>query len=652
MAGNRSRDRGEKADAEQRFEIGTAPAPDAPYALLIPEVRKVVGAAVSAPLWALPIASRLPPHPKLDALTALDVPGIVMPTARRVAHGADWVLWRGPAGTPASLLSGAIDEARLTSRILRPACAALEDLRRRGLTHRALRPSNIFIGGSSDQVELGPFWFAPPAHGQSAISETPWVAACLPEARGPGSIADDVYALGVLILGLCLGAMPLEGIAEEEVIDRKIRLGSYSALLADRRLPPSLGDLVSAMLADEPSQRPSPERLAQGASLAGPKSVSRKRVNAAVPLLLEETSIWTTPQLAYAIAITPDLVGQALLLGQVNHWLRRCLNEIVLAEKLESLVRPADGPSPLASDDPARVAAALLGISRLLDPSAPLIWRGVCLMPDGVGTLLASIDDRPAPERALVLSAIAGALSVQASRGGEDQRPAGIEASTRQIRNGLRTPLGLLHVIYEHIPALACRSKLVGGQAPVALAELLPAIEAEVATQAAGSSTAVFRLDDHLIAFVAARRRPSRPPPHAVLNPVEQLRMLAAIWQETRAAPLPHLAASLADEAMKAAAAWPGRQQQEARRAELRRVAQSGSLLRLVALIEDETVLEAALGRRDEAEIAISHLVRRRDALRAAGEARRSAARRFGREAVGVMGAALSAVTLLLQLLP
>ena len=176
-------------------------------------------------------------------------------------------------------------------------------------------------------------------------------------------------------------------------------------------------------------------------------------MNAAVPLIVGETSVWTTPQLAYAIAITPDLVRRALLLGQVDHWLRRCLNEVVLAEKLEALVRPSQGPSPLDHDDASRVGSALLGMSLLLDPSAPLICHGICLMPDGIGTLLASLDDRPGPERERVLAAIHGALPFVASQGEDDEHPPALEARARQIRNALRTSLGRLHLTYELNPS-------------------------------------------------------------------------------------------------------------------------------------------------------------------------------------------------------
>ena len=136
------------------------------------------------------------------------------------------------------------------------------------------------------------------------------------------------------------------------------------------------------------------------------------------------------------------------------------------------------------------------------------------------------------------------------------------------------------------------------------------------------------------------------------MSALEQLRMLAAVWQETRGHPLPHLTASLAGDAVAEAASWPGREPREMRQAQLRRVIESGSPLRLLLLLEDATVLRAAQARRDDVHAAMHGLVRRRDALRAAGAARRSTARRFGRQSIEVLGVALSAIMLLVQMLP
>src|SRR5437763_1208946 len=82
-------------------------------------------------------------------------------------------------------------------------------------------------GGTAGQVILGAAWVAPPASLQPALYEPPYSAMCLPCGRGEGSIADDVYSLGVALIALALGRTPLAGLEERAVLQQKLGLGSY-----------------------------------------------------------------------------------------------------------------------------------------------------------------------------------------------------------------------------------------------------------------------------------------------------------------------------------------------------------------------------------------------------------------------------------------
>ena len=79
---------------------------------------------------------------------------------------------------------------------------------------------------------------------------------CLPAGRGDGSIADDVYALGVLLLCLASVRRPA-ATGRGGHVRRKLEQGSILPCRRER-LPPVIGDLVRGMLAEDPEHRPTP----------------------------------------------------------------------------------------------------------------------------------------------------------------------------------------------------------------------------------------------------------------------------------------------------------------------------------------------------------------------------------------------------------
>lgn len=78
---------------------------------------------------------------------------------------------------------------------------------------------------------------------------------CGPDARGPGWIADDIYALGATTLVLALGYNPTAGMDRAASIEAKLTQGSYIALPRGGRSPPGLREPLRGMLADHIAER-------------------------------------------------------------------------------------------------------------------------------------------------------------------------------------------------------------------------------------------------------------------------------------------------------------------------------------------------------------------------------------------------------------
>ena len=328
---------------------------------------------------------------EIGALGGSQVANLLTPLAHgtvRMPSGeiGCFVICPAPPGPSLSASLRPWPEAELLEHVLKPASLVLADLQARRLTHRAIRPGNVFQAARGLAVTLGCAWAAPPASQQPSWIEPPCSATCHPSGRGDGSIADDVYALGALLVMLALGRNPMQDVADEAALLRKLEHGSYAALAGSQRLPPAIADLTRGMLADDPDHRPSPALLAMPATARARRIAARPIRHAQRPIEIGGVSAATTRGLAYALG-RDQAAGVAVLRnGLVNRWLRRGLGDALCAGHLEEAVRARDAQAAAGDDraDPALIMAAIA----ILDPLAPLVWQSAILWPNGLGPAL------------------------------------------------------------------------------------------------------------------------------------------------------------------------------------------------------------------------------------------------------------------------
>ncbi len=620
----------------KRFTVDAAADGASPLARHHAGVRRATdtgGELASVSLAALPVARGAAPHPRLDMLMGPAIGGVMQPLGRAGGHGGDWIICRTPQGPSLGASQwGQGDHAGLVQRVARVAAGALARLEHVGLTHRAINPFNIFPAG--DSVELGPFWSAPPAFAQPAVFEPIVSASCHRSGRGPGTVADDIYALGVTLLSLYLGEVPLAGVPDEEVLERKLWQGSAAALLRGQNLPSALAELIGAMISDEPSQRPRPERLEGGVGVLGPNASSRRRINAALPLMIGEREVWTTTQLAWTIATDGDVVLRALLNGQVEAWLRRGLNEIVLAERIESLVHPS-GKEAGAPEGREAEALFLARAGTLLDAPSPVTWKGLRFLPDGLPGLLGAVAGGDEAFRGAVTglleSGVAGPQSCATRSVGADRpRPWSRFAVAR--------------LSYELNPACACASTALAGRPAATIDALLRALEdASEGVQGAP-------LDAEMAAFIAAKQR--APVVNGELaDERAQLKVLAHFSIELRVNTLPNLARRLAAVMLRDIDAWPGTTGRARRQTRIEQVVRAGDLAALHEMASNTGEITRERRRQLEAHGKIQMLRLQQEALAKATAGRLRDARHFGREAASVVAIVSGALVLLLTVL-
>ena len=463
----------------------------------------------------------------------------------------------------------------------------LDTLQSRKLTHRAIRLNNVFQGALGQPVTLGTAWAAPPAMHQPAAFESPYTAMCHPAGRGEGLIADDIYALGVLLLSLFAGVVPMANMDDATIIRWKIEFGSHAALTRDLTLSGSISDLLRGMLADDPDHRPTPEQLLDLASLRGRRIAARPTRRSQQALMLNDVAVFDSGMLAVTLLSDHKKAVQFIRNGLVTRWLRRGLADSTLAVEIEDLVREraADTRGGLRSD-----AVLVMRTISLINPRMPFCWKGIAFWPDALPALLAhgmaTQGDLLAVAEELLIDDIVPMWSPHASRYSRPDAP-----DTTLYLSFVGTPGALLRLFYVLNPMLPCRLPAMAAYWISQVPDLMRYLE-RIAGQAEDHL-----INPHLAAFIAARADRKLEAQASGLTGAKEekvrrlseLRLLQALQARYHPEPMPALAKWVAGRLRPDLDLWHNRPRREALLAKLDAYAQSGILSRLLDLVSDTT---------------------------------------------------------------
>lgn len=561
-------------------------------------------------------------QPRSDPIVKLsrqELPGLLCPRA------LERVYWRPDDAERAAVIFPVPQGQRLVSRpderfkpfsedrvmreVLPRLVTVLRDLGNRYLTHRALRPDNLFLCGDRGRdTLLGECVTAPPGLFQPVVYETIEDGQALPSGRGVGRTSDDLYALGVLLLALLCGGDPMAGLDDDGVVLSKIRRGSCAALIGKRRVSSVTMEPLRGLLFDDEKDRWTIDDLEQwlsGRHMSPKQTLLPNRAQR--PLVVAGRDCEMDREAAHVLASNwPEGIRLAAS-GELDGWVRRSLGDEERGKNISGYRLSGVG-APGESD------ALLTRAVTILDPKAPLRYKNFAARLEAIPAVLAQ-EFHNDELRQTIAEVISTRLPLHWMELQHEGRSAFV--AFKKLYEILHATLvnptfgfGIERCLYEANPDWPCQSPILARHRVTKIGQLLPALEEVAARQAGGESTEF--VDRHIAAFCGANATGIST---ALLQGLDErddiaarrlaiLKLLAAIQQTTGPSSLPNLARAMALLLEPAIQSFHNRPFREALIAQVEAAAAAGNLPGLLAALDDPQVRQG-----DEAGFEQAHLL-------------------------------------------
>ena len=489
-------------------------------------------------------------------------------------------------------------EHEITKRVVEPLLAVMKDMAAKGVPHRNVRPTNLFfMDERQDRIALGDCASVPAAMDQPAVFEPIESAMCNPLARGSGSELDDMYSLGATLAVLMIGRLPVAMMDEDTILRNKLEYGSYSTIVGENRLPLAIVELLRGLLCDDVNVRWTPEFLelwVQGRRMTPIQAKQEKRAARAFPFQGRE--YLTRRELAAAFAKHWDAGLAVILEGKLEIWLRRAVEDKEMAEAVVNMVRMA---MTAATDKAGAEQVMMCNVLMMLDPLAPIRYRGFGAMPDGIGVALAVQMSKQADTKLLVDMIRRDVPKAYFEVPNAERDDPLVESNFREIRNLMsQTGLGfgLERALYELNDSLPCQSKLVAEEYAMDVKEMMVGLNAYGASKGDAKQ---WPCDRHMAAFIGARARSDVDRNLASINDPDKgkalmalLNMLAVFQYRLGPESMPGLANWVSKLAGTLVEGYHSREKRKEFETTLPKLAKRGSVVEIFQLLDDPNAKE------------------------------------------------------------
>lgn len=382
----------------------------------------------------------------------------------------------------------------------------LQDLQSYDVTHRAVYLKNLYYRNRErTEVVLGECFSAPPGYHTPPPYEALERVHALPAGRGQGAAADDVFALGALLMSLHLGRdVALLG-GSPGLVDARIQQSSFVALGGSYEASGVISELLRGLLEDNSEKRWTAVDAANWAHgmTARKSTASDPGWQLVRPIFFEGKNFKDRRLLAAAFLASPRQAVEFSQTDRFRHWISTGLaegqSEEWLDRALDSRQFKAGGP-----DNAIEEAMALARLTAVLFPEGPLCFGGLNVMPDGLPHALASAyAEADTKELALWRELMArgrfsALMDIIAGRSPALRIASHNFGHIPVIANNAALGQGMDRCLYETNKSLPCQSPKVRGYYADSLRKLAFALD-----QAAGEGEGGLALfDPHVAAFM------------------------------------------------------------------------------------------------------------------------------------------------------
>lgn len=252
-----------------------------------------------------------------------------------------------------------------------------ESLKNYNLTHRAIRMDNVFFKDEEgSELVLGDCAASFPALYQPNAYETLESLLCLPQGRGQGSSSDDIYAAGVVLLGLVLGHEIAPKCSCPELQRLKLKKGSLATLSDGEKIPNQFLPLFKGLLEDNIDNRWNSAQIynyLEGKTTSFSSEATDRSMRA---IGIGGEKYYTAKSAALAMLENPADGLAVIKNGKLLEWIKNGLENEKLHNKIERIIN--------ANKETEQNRLLLPQVCIYLDYSLPIKCENTYIFPSGL----------------------------------------------------------------------------------------------------------------------------------------------------------------------------------------------------------------------------------------------------------------------------